>query len=283
MGCGDVVRRALPVLTRRWQVLALVRELDPALRALGVRQVRGDLDQPATLRRLAGLAHAVLHSAPPPGEGNGDPRTRRLRAALTRRRSLPRHLVYISTSGVYGDCGGAVVPETRPLAAQSARARRRVAAEHTLRGFGRRGTRVSLLRAPGIYATDRLPLDRVRRGDPVLVAAEDSYTNHIHADDLAAACVAALERGGANRTYNICDDSALPMGDWFDKLADAFGLPRPPRASRAEVKTRLSPMLLSFMNESRRLTNTRMKRELKLRLRYPTVDVGIAAALQQGS
>lgn len=283
VGCGDVVRRALPVLTRRWQVTALVREIDPALHTLGVKQIRGDLDQPATLRRLAGIAHAVLHSAPPPSEGEGDPRTKRLLATLARARSLPRRLVYISTSGVYGHCAGAVVPESRPCRASTARARRRVVAESLLRNAGRHGWHVGILRAPGIYATDRLPLERVRRGDPVLVAAEDSYTNHIHAEDLAAACVVALERGGANRTYNICDDSDLPMGDWFDKLADAFGLPRPPRASRAEVKTRLSPMLLSFMNESRRLTNKRMKRELKLRLRYPTVDVGIAAALQQGT
>ncbi|MDP3037088.1 MAG: NAD-dependent epimerase/dehydratase family protein [Rhodocyclaceae bacterium] len=279
VGCGDVVRRALPALTRRWQVFALVREFDPALRIMGVRQLCGDLDQPATLRRLAGLAHAVLHSAPPLGTGDGDPRTLHVLAALTRSRSLPRRIVYISTSGVYGNSAGDWVPETRPLAAHSARARRRVAAEGLLRGFGRRsGTRVSLLRAPGIYAADRLPLERLRRGDPVLVTAEDSYTNHIHAEDLARACVIALERGQACRAYNICDDSALLMGDWFDKLADAFGLPRPPRASRAEARALLSPLLLSFMGESRRLTNTRMKRELKLRLRYPTVDAGITAA-----
>lgn len=279
MGCGDVVRRALSALTRRWQVFALVREFDPALSIMGVKQLCGDLDQPATLRRLAGLAHAVLHSAPPPGTGDCDPRTQHLLAALTRSRSLPRRIVYISTSGVYGNSAGDWVPETRPLAAHSARARRRVAAEGRLRGFGRRsGTRVSLLRAPGIYAADRLPLERLRRGDPVLVTAEDSYTNHIHAEDLARACVIALERGQACRAYNICDDSALLMGDWFDKLADAFGLPRPPRASRAEACALLSPLLLSFMGESRRLINTRMKRELKLRLRYPTVDAGITAA-----
>jgi len=277
------VRRALPILTRRWRVFALVREFDPALRAAGVQQVRGDLDRPATLRRLAGLAQAVLHSAPPPGNGGGDPRTQRLLAVLARSRSLSRRLVYIGTSGVYGDCGGARVAETQPQAAITARARRRVAAEQLLRRFGRCGTRVSLLRAPGIYAADRLPLDRIRRADPVLPSAEDVYTNHIHAEDLAAACVAALERGGANRTYNICDDSVLAMGDWFDKLADAFDLPRPPRAPRVELAARLSPLLLSFMGESRRLDNARMKRELKLRLRYPTVDAGIAAALgQQG-
>ncbi len=274
------MRRALPVLTRRWQVVALVRAVDPALRAQGVRQIRGDLDQPASLRRLAGIADAVLHSAPPPGEGTGDPRTKHLLATLARARSLPRRLVYISTSGVYGPCGGAVVDESRPCAAGTARARRRVAAEALLR---RANLRVSILRAPGIYAADRLPLQRLRRGDPVLLAAEDSYTNHIHASDLAAACVVALERGGANRIYNISDDSDLPMGDWFDKLADAFDLPRPPRVTRAAAQTRLSPQLLSFMNESRRLTNTRMKRELKLKLRYPTVDDGIADALRQGT
>jgi nucleoside-diphosphate-sugar epimerase len=188
--------------------------------------------------------------------------------------------VYISTSGVYGPCGGAVVPESRPCAAGTARARRRAAAEALLR---RSGIHVSILRAPGIYAADRLPLDRVRRGDPVLKADEDVFTNHIHAEDLATACIVALERGGANRAYNICDDSAERMGDWFDKLADAFNLPRPPRMTRAEINTRLSPMMLSFMSESRRLANTRMKRELKLKLRYPTVDDGIANARRNPS
>lgn len=282
VGCGDVVRRVLPDLTRRWRVFALVRARDPALAAAGVTQLVGDLDRPQTLRRISGLAQAVLHSAPPPGEGRGDPRTRRLLAALARRASLPRRLVYISTTGVYGDCAGGFVPETRPLRAKSPRAQRRVAAETLLRQAGQRSRmRVSLLRAPGIYAADRLPLDRLRRGDPVLLPDEDSVTNHIHAEDLGRACVVALERGRANRACNICDDSDIRMGDWFDKLADAFGLPHPPRVTRAEAQTRLSPQLLSFMNESRRLVNVRMKCELGLRLRYPTVDSGIADALQQ--
>lgn len=280
VGCGDVVRRALPQLTRRWRVFALVRTHDPALALAGVTQVVGDLDRPQTLRRLSGLAQAVLHSAPPPGEGRGDPRTRRLLAALARRASLPRTLAYIGTTGVYGDCAGALVAETRPTQARSPRAQRRVAAEALLRHAGRRGVRVSLLRAPGIYAADRLPLERLRRGDPVLLPDEDSYTNHIHAEDLGRACVVALERGRANRAYNICDDSDIRMGDWFDMLADAFGLPRPPRVTRTEAQKRLSPQLLSFLNESRRLVNTRMKRELGLRLRYPTVAAGIAAALE---
>lgn len=278
VGCGDVVRRALPRLVRRWRVYALVRERESTLTALGVTQIVGDLDRPASLARLAGLANAVLHSAPPPDQGTSDSRTRQLIAAL-RRGSLPRRLVYISTSGVYGDCAGDRVFETRPLNPQTGRAHRRLDAERTLRGFGIvGGCRVSILRAPGIYAGDRLPLDRLRRGLPVFDAAEDSYTNHIHADDLASACVAALARGRPGRTYNVSDDSDLRMGDWYDKLADAFALPRPQRVSRAEAQAVVPAVVLSFMNESRRLDNGRLKRELELRLRYPTVDAGIAAA-----
>ncbi|MBI5783892.1 MAG: SDR family oxidoreductase [Rhodocyclales bacterium] len=282
VGCGDVVRRILPDLTRRWRVYALVRQDDATLAALGVTQIVGDLDRPSGLQRLAGLADVVLHSAPPPERGKHDPRTRRLVAVL-RRGSLPRRLVYISTSGVYGNCDGERVAETRSLRPQTARAQRRVDAEGILRRFGRESNcRVSILRAPGIYAADRLPLDRLRKGLPVWRADEDSYTNHIHAEDLGRACIAALRRGRANRTYNVSDDSDLPMGEWFDKLADAFDLPRPPRVSR-EVSPRDTPSelpqtQLSFMNESRRLDNRRLKRELGFRFRYPTVDAGIAAA-----
>jgi nucleoside-diphosphate-sugar epimerase len=281
VGCGDVVRRALPELTRHWRVFALVRSRDADLAALGVTQIVGDLDRPASLRRLAGLAHAVLHSAPPPDSGTEDPRTRRLIASL-RRRSLPRCLVYISTSGVYGDCRGARVAETRPVKPTTQRAARRVDAERQLRRFGAASAcRVAILRAPGIYAADRLPLERLRRGTPAFVAGEDSYTNHIHAEDLGRACQAALVRGAANRIYHVNDDSDLPMGAWFDKLADAFALPRPPRLTRAAAQAAVAPMLLSFMNESRRLDNGRLKRELKLRLRYATVDAGIADAQEK--
>jgi nucleoside-diphosphate-sugar epimerase len=283
IGCGDVVRRALPQLVQRWRVLALVRRRDPQLEALGVTQIEGDLDQPDSLTRLAGIADAVIHSAPPPAQGSGDPRTRNLIAALQRGKSLPRQLVYISTSGVYGDCGGARVSETRTPAAKSARAARRVDAERRLRRFGRqrgRPCRISILRAPGIYAEDRLPLERLHKKLPLMLHAEDSHTNHIHAADLGRACIAALTRAGPNRAYNISDDSSLAMGEWFDALADAFALPRAPRLPREEVRRIVPPMQWSFMNESRRLDNTRMKQELRLRLRYPTVAVGIAAAKQ---
>jgi nucleoside-diphosphate-sugar epimerase len=189
---------------------------------------------------------------------------------------LPERLVYISTSGVYGDCRGERIDETRPVDPRSARGQRRVDAERLLLDWGAaRGVNVSVLRVPGIYAADRLPLERLRRGTPVLAREDDVYTNHIHADDLAAICIAALERAVPGGVYNASDDSELRMGDWFDLVADRFALPRPPRVPRAEAERVIPPMLLSFMSESRRLVNARMKRELGVTLRYPTVFEGV--------
>ena len=282
VGSGDVAQRALPWLTRRFRVYALVRqpEAAAALRTAGALPLIGDLDDRSSLRRLAGLADAILHFAPPPASGEGDPRTKRLLAALGGGKSLPQGVVYISTTGVYGDCGGEQVSETRPLRATTARARRRVDAEARLRRFGRRcGVRVAILRAPGIYAGDRLPLERLRRGDPVLAAEEDVHTNHIHAEDLARLACIALLRAPAGRVYNASDDSGLRMGAYFDAVADAFGLPRPERLSRDAIASRLSPLTLSFMNESRRLDNRRIKRELRVRFAYPTIADGLRAAL----
>jgi len=281
IGSGDIARRALPRLVRRYRVYALLRDRTQAAvwRAGGATPILADLDDRRSLDRLGGLADLVLHCAPPANAGARDDRTRRLLAALGKAKSLPRRLVYVSTTGVYGDCAGAVIDETRTLRPDSARARRRVDAETRLRAFGRdAGAVVSLLRAPGIYAADRLPMERLRAGTPALVAEDDVFTNHIHAEDLAAACLAALCRGRANRAYNVVDDSALAMGEYFDQVADAFGLPRPPRVSRAAASGCLSPLQLSFMAESRRIGNHRLKQELRLRLRYPTVDAGIAAA-----
>ena len=284
VGCGDVARRALPWLLRRFRVFALARSAESAsaLRALGVVPVRGDLDERRSLRRLGGLADAVLHFAPPPQHGDEDPRTAHLLAALGRRGSLAQRLVYISTTGVYGDCGGAFIDECRALRPLSARARRRVDAERRLRRFARRhGTALAILRAPGIYAADRLPLARLQRGDPVLAAEDDVLTNHIHADDLARLACAALFRARGGRVFNVVDDSRLRMGEYYDLLADRFALPRPPRLPRAQIAAVLSPLTLSFMAESRLIDNTRMRRELRVALRHPTVGDGIAAALNK--
>ncbi|QHJ01396.1 sugar nucleotide-binding protein [Xylophilus rhododendri] len=280
VGCGDVGLRAADLLPATLGRLALTSspERREALRGRGIVPLAGDLDDPASLRRLAGLAQRVLVLAPPPGQGEGDPRTVALLRALALR-TRPRALVYGSTSGVYGDCGGALIDETRAVRPATARGRRRVAAEQAVRRFGRGGSRVSVLRIPGIYAPDReggTPRARLLRGTPVLREEDDVHTSHIHADDLARACLAAMWRGGAQRVYHVNDDTRLKMGDYFALAARLYGLPPPPRVDRATAAALLSPMQLSFMSESRQLDAGRMKRELGLRLRYPTVADGLA-------
>lgn len=320
VGCGDVGTRSLRWLSRRYRVFALTSrpERMPALRALGAVPMLGDLDRPASLRRLGALAPRVLHLAPPPADGTGDPRTRHLLAALRRPRGVkrdivpepdrvsgaPRVLVYASTSGVYGDCGGAYIDETRVPRPQSARAKRRLEAERLVRQLGRGARRshvgasvpracaewraaavgarshaswrTTLLRVPGIYGADRLPVARLQRGTAALRAEDDVYTSHIHADDLARIMGYALWRGRPQRVVHASDDTQMKMGDYFDRVAQAVGLPHPPRISRAQAAAQLPASLLSFMRESRRLDNRRLKHELRYRLMYPSVDTLLA-------
>ena len=279
IGCGDIALRTAGLLRGRVRLYGLTRRPEdvPKLRQRGIVPILGDLDRGRSLGRLRAAPFAVLHFAPPPGEGRDDLRTAHLIAALTKARIIPQHFVYISTSGVYGDCAGARVTEARPRHGRTPRARRRIAAEDRLRRWAKHyAKRLAILRAPGIYADTRLPLERLRQATPVLRAEEDVFTNHIHADDLARAAVVAAFRGKPNRAYNVSDDSELTMGEWFDAVADAFRLPRPPRVSRQEADARIAPQLLSFMNESRRLCNARLKSELRLRLKYPLPQLLLA-------
>ncbi|MDM0075776.1 SDR family oxidoreductase [Variovorax sp. J2P1-59] len=283
VGCGDVGLRAAGLLRGRVRLMALTSspERAPLLRQAGATPIVANLDTPATLRRLSGLATRVLHLAPPARvEGPQwwrDARTLALARAM-RLRSLPSTFVYGSTSGVYGDCGGALISETRAPRPGTPRAHRRVDAERTVRWLGRAGVSARILRIPGIYAPDReggTPRERLQKGTPVLRSEDDVYTNHIHADDLARACVAALWRGGPQRVFHASDDSELKMGDYVDLAARLYGLPRPPRIAREDAQAQLPLSLLSFMGESRRLDNTRLKRELRVRLRHPTVETGL--------
>lgn len=280
IGCGDIGMRVVRLLRGRFRLLALSTSAARAaeLRAQGVVPLIGDLDEPATLARLAGLADAVLHLAPPAPRGAADTRTAHLLHALARGGRV-RCLVYVGTSGIYGDARGARFDETRTPRPATDRARRRADAERRLRWFGRAcGARIALLRVPGIYADDRPgghPRERLARGTPVLDAADDVYTNHIHADDLARACIAALHRALPQRAVHVCDDSEMRMGDYFDLAADLCGMPRPRRISREQARRELSALQMSFLGESRRLDNRRMKRELRLALRYPTVRAGL--------
>ncbi|MES2070548.1 MAG: NAD-dependent epimerase/dehydratase family protein [Pseudomonadota bacterium] len=279
LGCGDVGMRLLPLLREQFRVFAVTSQ--PArvaeLRAAGAVPIIADLDQRHSLARLGKLANHIVHLAPPRSEGEIDARTRNLTAILPDK----SRLVYISTTGVYGDCGGARFDETRAVHPQNARARRRVAAEGLLRAWARRShSSLAILRVPGIYAADRLPLERLQKGTPALLQADDVYTNHIHADDLARLIKLALFRASPSRVYHAVDDSDMQMAEYFDAVADAFALARPPRLPRAELAATVSPMLLSFMSESRRLQNDRIKLELGMRLRYARVEDGLRQARQ---
>jgi nucleoside-diphosphate-sugar epimerase len=278
IGCGDIALRTVRQLRGRYRLYGLARHAEQSseLRRHGVVPINGDLDARATLARLNVSPYAVLHFAPPHADERTatDTRTAHLLARLSRGGSLPQRLVYISTTGVYGDCDGAQITETRPANPRTPRARRRVDAERLLRAWGaRNGVTVNILRAPGIYAANRLPVDRIRSLTPVLRAHDDPYTNHIHADDLARAVIAALSRGRPNRVHNIVDEAELKMGQWFDLIADAFDLSHPPRISLERAERELSPQLLSFMRESRRIINLRMKHELRVRLQYATPQI----------
>jgi len=279
IGCGDVGMRLLPLLTPRYRVLAVTSNPQRCaeLRAAGAVPIVADLDHRPSLGRLGPLAERVIHLAPPPSDGHLDRRTRNVAAILPE----GARVVYISTTGVYGDCDGAFFDETRTVRPRTARAVRRVDAENVLRAWARRrGGRLAILRVPGIYAADRLPAERLRQGTPALAVADDVYTNHIHGDDLAWATRAALQHGAPNRIYHAVDDTDLRTGDFLDAVADALALPRPPRMPRTEIAAAVSPMMLSFMSESRRLDNRRLREELGVRLQWPDVQ-SLLATLQE--
>ncbi len=274
VGSGDIARRMVPLMRGPRRLFVLCREHSSAAlwRSLGAIPLLGDLDEPASLQRLSGLAQVVFHFAPPPSDTLGDPRTGNLIAALERGGSLPQRLIYISTTGVYGDCQGDSIDETRPIRPNTARARRRANAEQRLRTFGARtGCKVSILRTPGIYAEDRLPLGRLQQGGLVPEQSVDPWTNHIHAVDLARAAMSAALRGRPNRVYNVVDDTHLKLGDYYEQLARHFGLPLPQRLPMAAIKQQISEVNWSFMGESRQIRNARVKQELNLVWRYPTV------------
>ena len=274
IGCGDIGLRVAKQLAKSCRVYALTSQKTrfQELRAVGAMPILGDLDKPDSLWRLSGLAETVIHLAPPQNTGHRDCRTRNLLRILAQGSDTVRRLIYVSTTGVYGDHAGARVSELTPVNPQSERAKRRVDAETSLRLWApAHGVALTILRVPGIYAVDRLPVDRIKAGTPALVSAEDAYSNHIQSDDLARLVCAAVYHGKPQRIINACDGGETKMGDYFDEVADAFGLDRPPRLPGTELEKIVSPMLWSFMRESRRVTNKRLS-ELKTPLRYPSIS-----------
>jgi len=261
-GFGDIARRAAPLLERRFAITRLARSAG------------FDLDARPVLEPLE--VQALLHCVPPAAIGERDVRTANLLAALDASGAVPRRVVYLSTSGVYGDCHGERVAEDRPAKPMTSRARRRLEAERQLEEWcSRRAAALVILRVPGIYAAERLPLERLRARLPALRPEDDVYSSHIHADDLAAIVARSLEDEAPAGIYNAADDTEMRMGDWLDLVADHAGLPRPPRVERALIGEMLPAEMLSFMQESRRLDNRRLKAVLGVRLRYATVKEGL--------
>jgi nucleoside-diphosphate-sugar epimerase len=284
IGCGDIGLRVARLWRERGaRVSALARSGATVvrLRQAGLGVVAGDLDLPVSLRGLRLGGHLVYYFAPPPSEGTTDPRMRDFLAALAAA-GKPSRIVYLSTSGVYGDQGGRLVDEETPPAPQANRARRRLDAEESLRAWGRtQGVPVVVLRVGGIYGPGRLPLDRLRQRLPVLRPEESQPSNRIHAEDLAAVCVAAAERGGADRVYNVSDGQDATMTEYFFTVADRCGLPRPPTVTLEEAKRVLTPTMVSYLVESRRLDTRRMREELGVTLHYPDLASGLAHCLAE--
>jgi nucleoside-diphosphate-sugar epimerase len=279
VGCGDIGRRVARLLPPT-PVAGVVSTADSArrLRAMGVEPIQLDLDGPLSCTQLPGAGRALFYLAPPPGEGERDSRVSRVCAVL-QGDNLPTRVVYISTSAVYGDCGGDWITEETPLHPGTARGRRRMDAEgQWLEWSARTGVAVMILRVPGIYAHDRLPIMRLRAGLPVLAEADSPFTNRIHADDLAQVCIAAMRRGQSGAAYNVSDGQPTTMTDYFNRVADYLGLPRPPVVGRAAAREALSPSMLTFLEESKRLDNRRMREQLGVELMYPDLAAGLAAS-----
>ncbi len=279
VGCGYIGRR----LARRGEaadrpVTGVVRSAASAavLARQPIRVLQCDLEK-AQLPADSTAREAVFCLAPPPAGGVRDTRMQRFLGGLSAS-GQPRRIVYLSTTGVYGDCHGEWVDETRPANPQVDRARRRWDAEQQLRAWRERtGGELVILRVAGIYGPGKLPLARLRKQVPMVAEADASWTNRIHADDLVEVCLRAMERGADGAVYNASDGHPGNMSDYFNRVADLAGLPRPPLISLQQARAELSSGLLSYLGESRRLDNRRMREELGVRLRYPTLDEGLPA------
>lgn len=282
IGCGYLGRRVarfyLSQGVRVWGLVSGPNSAD-ALQTLGIEPLVWNLDQPLPPALELPLEGPVFYFAPPPPEGLEDGRAARFLDACASR-GRPRRLVYVSTTGVYGDCAGAWVDESRPAAPQAARARRRFDAEQRFRAWRTaRGGELVILRVAGIYGPGRLPLQRLRQRLPLVREEEAPFSNRIHIDDLVEVCVAAMQRGGDGEIYNVSDGHPSTMTDYFTRIADLTGLPRPPLIPLAEGERSLSPGMMSYMRESRRLSNRKMLRELAVDLRYPSLDSGLPACV----
>ena len=276
-GCGDIGQRVAIL----WQqhgasVTVLARNPTRAAEyvAHGLIPVIGDLDQPATLPKPQPGA-LIYYFAPPPLRGTTDPRMHHFLQAI-RSDALPARIVYISTSGVYGDVHGAWVTEESPVHPTTDRSRRRLDAEQALQQWSTLNrVPIVILRVPGIYGPGRLPIEVVKSGRPILRESESMYSNRIHADDLANVAVVAGLDDRPPGIYNVSDGQPGTMAQYFKAVADLIGVPRPPEVSLDEAQRILSAEMMSYLTESRRIDNAKMLRDLRVSLRYPNLADGL--------
>ncbi|MBL8264772.1 SDR family oxidoreductase [Steroidobacter sp.] len=284
-GCGYVGQRLAARLRERFEVTALVRSNDSAaaLERQGLKSIVIDLDR---VRAGASIPErldqeAIVYLAPPPGQGESDLRLDRfLHLAFV----PPKTFVYMSTTGVYGDADGGFVDESTPVRPMTDRARRRVSAEEMTRVWcHERRVRRVVLRVPGIYGPGRLPLERLKKSEPVVRIEDAGISNRIHVDDLVMACQAGIDNQEARGVYNVTDGNSISSTEFIDLVARLTGLPPPPRVSMEEAQLTFSPERLSFLNESRRVGNDRMLKHLGVKLRYTDIEAGVRASLPGGA
>ncbi|MBI3777350.1 MAG: SDR family oxidoreductase [Gammaproteobacteria bacterium] len=284
IGCGDIGERvARRERSEGRSVAGVVRSEQSVrrLRAAGLRPIVADLDDPSSLKQISVKDSLVYYFAPPPANGVTDPRMEAFVTTMTAP-NLPRRVVLISTTGVYGDCRGEWVTEDRPANPQVDRARRRLAAETALRRWSKAsGVPIVILRVPGIYGPGYLPEERLRSGEPVLREEESPYSNRIHAADLAHVCFIAGHHDTPGALYNVSDGHPTTMTDFFHRVADLLGIPRPPAVTLEEARKRLGEGMLSYLAESRRIDNRRMREELGVELMYPDLASGLPSCFKR--
>lgn len=239
--------------------------------------VRVDLDRADASPPPLPAAYGLLYTIPPAHAGDDDGRLARLLAKLDPR---PARLVYLSTSGVYGDCRGELVDEARRPRPETARARRRLAAERQLAVWtAAHGVDLVILRVPGIYGPGRLGIDRIRERAPIIREDDANPGNRIQVDDLVTSCLAALSPDRPAGLYNLGDGDHR-SGTWFTRtVARLAGLPAPTEVSREEARRTFPPGRLSFLEESRRLDTRKMREVLGVMPRYADAEDGIRASL----
>lgn len=283
-GFGDIARRISEqpeVTNAQMALITRSEEKFSQLAAQGFETILGSFDDPENLDPLPLAGRTVFYTAPPPGGGFSDPRVGVFCGQICED-NRPEKLIYISTSGVYGDCGGALVDEKTPINPQTARAKRRAHAEAQFRQTAEQyAVPLVILRVTGIYGPTRLPLQRLQQNHPVLTPEESNITNRIHAEDLARICVAAALKGEAGDIYNVSDGEHGTMTDYFNVVADYFGLQRPAQISRAEATKVMNPLMLSYIDESRRMDNRLMLNKLEVKLLYPNLAAGLAACRKE--